>query len=148
MSSTLETNKSVDPVLAPFFEFWTDYFKRTNESTRQFLDDVHESANAKSWQRRWYDAVSKSVDAYLRSPVFLQAMKHNTEAAIKVKQQTDEMASEFARNFNLPLASDISGLFERLHSVEETILRRLERIDERLATIEQNFGSRKLMQDS
>jgi hypothetical protein len=135
-------------VLAPFFEFWTDYFKRTNESTRQFLDDVHESANAKSWQRRWYDAVSKSVDAYLRSPVFLQAMKHNTEAAIKVKQQTDEMASEFARNFNLPLASDISGLFERLHSVEETILRRLERIDERLATIEQNFGSRKLMQDS
>ena len=88
----------------------------------------------KSWQRRWFDAVSKSMDAYMRSPVFLQAMKQNTDAAIKIKQQADDLATEIARNANIPTASDISGLFERLHSVEEVILSRLGRIDERLTS--------------
>jgi hypothetical protein len=140
MSTKLETNESADPVLAPFSDFWADYFKRTNETTRQFLDDVQENANAKSWQRRWYDAVSKSLDAYLRSPTFLQAMKHNTETAIKVKQQTDDVVSEFARNANLPMASDISGLFERLHSVEAAILDRLGHIEKRLEAIEEQVS--------
>jgi hypothetical protein len=141
MSSKLETNGPVDPVLAPFFDFWADYVKRTNESTQQFLDDVQESASVKSWQRRWYDAVSKSADAYLRSPAFLQAMKHNTETAIKIKQQSDDVVSEFARNVNLPLASDISGLFERLHSVEAAILERLCHIEKRLGAIEDQMGA-------
>ena len=34
-------------------------------------------------------------------------------------------------------AGDISGLFERLHSVEEVILQRLDRIDARLKSIEE-----------
>jgi hypothetical protein len=141
MSSKSNTNGSVDPVFAPFFDFWEDYVKRTDESTRQFLDDVQESASVKSWQRRWYDAVSKSTEAYLRSPAFLQAMKHNTESAIKAKQQTDDVASEIARNINLPMASDISGLFERLHSVEAAILERLGCIEKRLETIEHQVAA-------
>jgi hypothetical protein len=68
-------------------------------------------------------------------------MKHNTETAIKVKQQTDDVAQEFARNMNLPLASDISGLFERLHSVEAAILERLGHIEKRLEAIEDQVGA-------
>jgi hypothetical protein len=42
------------------------------------------------------------------------------------------------------MASDISGLFERLHSVEEVILSRLGRIEERLQTIEERVGAEQL----
>jgi hypothetical protein len=141
MSSNAKTDGPVDPVLAPIFDFWTDYVKRMDEATRQFMDDVQERTNVKGWQRRWYDAVSKSMDVYLRSPAFLQRMKHNTETAIKVKQHTDDMAKEFARNLNLPMASDISGLFERLHSVETAILDQLSHIEKRLQVIEEQVGA-------
>ena len=90
--------------------------------TREFLDGIDDQANIKSFQRRWFDTVSKSVDAYMRSPAFLQAMKQNTDAAVKLKRQADDLASEIARNANIPTAGDISGLFERLHSIEEVIL--------------------------
>jgi hypothetical protein len=76
----------------------------------------------------------------MRSPAFLHAMKQNTDAAIKFKQQVDDLSKEFARNANIPTASDISGLFERLHSVEEVVLGHLGRIEQRLEAIEERVG--------
>jgi hypothetical protein len=84
------------------------------------------------------------MDAYLRSPAFLQSMKQNTDSAVKVKRQFDDLASEIARNANIPTAGDISGLFERLHSIEEVILGRLGRIEERLQAIEEVVGASSL----
>ena len=142
-----ETNGLSNPVAKPFVDFWTDYLKQANDATREFFNDLDDNTNAKTLQRKWFDAVAKSMDAYMRSPVFLQAMKHKADTVVKAKQQFDDLATEIARNANIPTAGDISGLFERLHSVEETILRRLGRIDEQLTAIEQNIGSPKLMQN-
>lgn len=137
MGANIKSNGSaVDAVFQPFVEFWSDYAKHTDDSARQLLQGFEEVANVRSWQQRWNDALSRSLDAYMRSPAFLRLMKQNTDAAIKVKRQTDDLATEVARNLNLPMASDISGLFERLHSVEESILDQLSRIEERLEFIE------------
>jgi hypothetical protein len=142
MSDPHETNGEFDPVVRPFVDFWSSYFSKANDATRDLLDGIHDASDVKSWQRSWMEAMSKSVDAYMRSPSFLQAMKHNTDLLIKTKQQTNDLAAEFARNANIPTAADISGLFERLHSVEETILGRLNGIDDRLEQIEQLVASR------
>jgi len=144
MSGETKANGAVNPVMQPYIDFWSDYVKQANESTREFLDGIDDQVNVKTFQRRWFDTVSKSVDAYLRSPSFLQAMKHNNDAAIKLKRQTDDVAGEIARNANIPTASDISGLFERLHSAEEVILSRLGRIEERLGGIEEKIASGEL----
>ena len=148
MVADSETNGTFDPAMQPFADFWSDYFKQANDVTRVFLDGIDDSIDLKAWQRRWLDSVSKSMDAYMRSPAFLQAMKHNMDSINQTKMRIDDALTEVARNANIPMASDISGLFERVHSVEETILRRLAHIDERLATIEQNIGSHKLTQNS
>jgi hypothetical protein len=130
-----------DPVMRPFVDFWSSYLKQADDTTRELLEGLDGNADVKTWQRRWFDAVSKSMDAYMRSPIFLQGIKQNTDAMIKTKQHADDLATEFARNANIPTAGDISGLFERLHSVEEVILNRLGRIEQRLATIEQQTGT-------
>ena len=80
------------------------------------------------------------MDAYMRSPVFLQTMKQNTDLLVKAKRQADDLATEIARNANIPTAGDISGLFERLHSVEEVILTRLGRIEDKLMALERQVG--------
>ncbi|MEX0641532.1 MAG: hypothetical protein WD468_02465 [Pirellulales bacterium] len=141
MSNECESNGVLDPVAQPFAEFWSKYFDQANDATRELLADIDGKMGVKTWQRRWADAISKSIDAYMRSPVFLQAMKHNADLMIKTKRQTDDLTAEIARNANIPTASDISGLFERLHSVEEVILSRLGSIDERLKTIEEQIGA-------
>jgi hypothetical protein len=135
-----ETNGLSNPVAKPFVDFWTDYLKQANDATREFFNDLDDTANAKTLQRKWFDAVAKSMDAYMRSPVFLQAMKHKADTVVKAKQQFDDLATELARNANIPTAGDISGLFERLHSVEEVILSRLGRIEDKLQAIEKQLG--------
>jgi hypothetical protein len=140
MSDERESRDKFDPIAQPFVDFWSGYISQANDTTRELLEGINGNADAKKWQRRWFDAVSKSVDAYMRSPMFLQARKQNTDFIVQAKRQADDLTAEIARNANIPTASDISGLFERLHSVEEVILARLGRIDERLRTIEQQVG--------
>lgn len=141
MSDHHETNGTFDPIVQPFVDFWANYFSKANDATRDLLDGIHGASDLKPWQRSWMGAVSKSMDAYMRSPSFLQAMKQNTDLLIKTKQQTNDLAAEFARNAGIPTAADISGLFERLHSAEETILGRLNGIENRLVQIEQHVAS-------
>jgi hypothetical protein len=148
MSEERESSTKFDPIVQPFADFWSSYINQANDTTRALFEGLNGNADVKAWQRRWFDTVSKSMDAYMRSPMFLQAMKQNTDFVVKAKRQADDLATEFARNANIPTASDISGLFERLHSVEEAIFRQLGRIDERLTAIEQNIGSRQLTQNS
>lgn len=131
-----ETNVKFDPVLQPFVDYWTSYMNQANDSARELFDGFDDGTRFKTWQRQWMDTISRSLDAYMRTPAFLEAMKQNTNAAVKIKQQADDWACEIARNANIPTTGDISGLFERLHSVEEAILRRLEKIDERLESLE------------
>ncbi len=134
-------NGEFNSVVQPFVDFWSDYVQQANDATREFLDGIDDQTNVKSFQRRWFDTVGKSAEAYMRSPAFLQSMKQNSDAAIKFKRQADDLANEMARNANIPTTGDISGLFERLHSVEEAIVGRLGRIDERLKSIEERIGS-------
>jgi hypothetical protein len=134
------TNGPFDPVMQPFVDFWSDYAKQADNVTRVFLDGVDDSIDFKAWQRRWLDSVSRSMDAFMRSPAFLQAMKHTMDGINQTKMRIDDVATEVARTANIPMASDISGLFERLHSVEEVILHKLENIEGRLQTIEGKVG--------
>jgi hypothetical protein len=67
-------------------------------------------------------------------------MKRHTESAVQLKRKADDLVSEAARNANIPTAGDISGLFERLKSTEDAILRRLDDIDKRLADVERHVS--------
>ena len=125
------------PLLEPYREFWAEYVQRASDTARQmFQSATGADADPRTWQRRWLEAVGQSVDAYLRSPAFLDAMKQNMDMMIKAKLQADDFTKEFARNANLPTASDVTGIFERRRSVEDAILARLAQMDRRLEAIE------------
>jgi hypothetical protein len=135
VSERPESAAGVDAYVQPYLDFWTGYFNQAAESTRGMFESAHGGADPRGLQRRWLEAISRSMDAYLRSPLFLNAMKQNMDAAVNAKLQADDMNQEFARNANIPTAADIAGLFERLRSVEDMIVSRLDDIDQRLDTI-------------
>src|SRR5258708_2443671 len=110
------------PFLQPYQQFWASYLREASAATKKILETAGDGAvDPRAWQRRWLEAVSRSIDAYLRSPFFLRAMKQNMDAMIKAKLQSDNFTKEFARHANLPTASDLMGLFERIRSGEDTI---------------------------
>ena len=87
-------------------------------------------------QRRWLDAVSRSLDDFMRTPTFLELLKNNLKAVTDLKGMHDQVVEDTARQLGMPMAKDITGLYERLHSTEQTILDRLSAIEERLSAIE------------
>lgn len=137
MTDHNEAPDTMAAVTQPFVEFWSTYLQQSEQITRSMLAGLNGGADPQAWKRRWLDAVSQSIDAALRSPAFLEAMRQNTDATIKAKNNMNDLCKEVARNTGVPTASDVSGVFERLHSFEEAILKELGKIGKRLDTIEE-----------
>ena len=140
MSSTetkTKPNSSVaaDPA-AMMTSFWTQWLEQSSRGTQALLEVMKAAGDPQQIQRRWLDAVSRSLDDFMRTPTFLELLKNNLKAITDLKGMQDQVVQDTARQFGLPLAADITGLFERLHSTEQTILDRLKAIEDRLKAIE------------
>ncbi len=140
MSSTETTanpNRGVaaDPAAA-MTSFWTQWLEQSSRGTQALLEVMQAAGDPQQIQRRWLDAVSRSVDDFMRTPAFLEVLKNNIKAMTDLKALQDQAIQDTARQFGMPLAADITGLFERLHSTEQTILGRLKEIEDRLKAIE------------
>jgi hypothetical protein len=125
----------------PFATFWSSYLEQADVQSKAMLECLQELGDPKQFQRRWLDAMSRSFDSYMRTPAFLEAMQRHMKLMTDMKAAQDMVFQDVARHAGIPLASDIFGLFERLHSVEQTILNRLKAIEERLGAIETQLSA-------
>ena len=116
--------------------FWTQWLEQSTRGTQALLEVMQSAGDPQQLQRHWLDAVSRSLDDFMRTPAFLQLLGNNLKAVTDLKGTQDQVIQDTARLFGLPLAADITGLFERLHSTEQNIINRLQAIEERLKAIE------------
>jgi hypothetical protein len=77
-----------------------------------------------------------SIEGLMRTPAYMETMRRTLKMMTDMKVAQDQVVHGMARHVGMPLAGDITGLFERLHSTEQTILARLGQIEERLGAIE------------
>lgn len=94
MSDQSETARQFDPVMKPFMEFWNSFLEQTSESTSKLFDTYDGSADSPKLNREQLDAARESMDNYLRSPEFLNAIKQNIDAMIKAKRQLNDLHKE------------------------------------------------------
>ena len=125
-----------DPAAA-MSSFWAQWLEQSSQGTQAMMEAMQTSFDPQQIQRRWQDAFSRSFDDFMRSPAFLELMKNNLKAVTDLKGMQNQMIEDTARQFGIPLVGDIAGLFERLQSTEQTILNRLQAIEDRLKAIEQ-----------
>lgn len=130
-----QSSMAADPV-ALMTSFWTQWLEQSSRGTQALLEAMQVAGDPRHIQRRWLEAVSRSLDDFMRTPAFLELLKNNLKAVTDLKVQQDQAIQDTARQFGMPLAADITGLFERLHGIEETILGRLDAIEDRLKAIE------------
>ena len=127
---------AADPAAA-MSSFWAQWLEQSSQGTQALMEAMQTSFDPQQIQRRWLDVMSRSFDDFMRSPAFLELMKNNLKAVTDLKGMQDQMIQDTARQFGIPLVGDIAGLFERLQSTENTILNRLQAIEDRLKAIEQ-----------
>ena len=117
-------------------ELWATWLEQSNHQARAVLDTMQSAGDSQGFQKRWLDAVASSLDSFMRTPAFLESMQKNLKAMTDLKVMQDQFLQDTARQLGVPHAMDITGLFERLRAVEQTILRRLDDIEARLNAIE------------
>jgi hypothetical protein len=116
--------------------FWSRCFDQSDHEARALLELMQTAGDPQQMQQRWLGALAQSVDSFMRSPAFLQAMQQNIKAMTDLKGLQGQVTKSAARQVGAATADDITGLFERASSVERAILHRLEQIDSRLDAIE------------
>jgi hypothetical protein len=134
-------------MMRPFMDLWSSFAKETTgaawQSVPMPMNMLNPASYFRDWERRWMDAMSESLETYLRTPQFLEWMRHQSDFIVKSKQQSDNITKEVARNAGIPTANDISGLYERLHSFEDNLIRRLDdELLHRMHGVEDGIGSR------
>jgi hypothetical protein len=148
MSADSDTNSAPKPgaadpasTLAAFWTQWLEQSTRGTQAILEIMQDAGDPERAKARQNRWLETAAASFDSFLRTPPFMELMRQQLKVVTDLKSMQDQMVKGAARHVGMPLADDVFGLFERLHSTENKILERLEAIDERLRAIEDRLRS-------
>jgi len=124
-----------------FLEFWTNYFEQTAIQTRILLEGMQGGKSLDQLHTQGLESLSQCLDGFMRTPAFLEVLKQSLKRMIDLKQMQDQMSQSVAQQTGLPLAADVTGVFERVHSAEQTILKQLAKLDDRLKAIEKTLNS-------
>jgi hypothetical protein len=135
------TASTVDPA-RDFLDFWRSYFEQTAIQTRIFLETMQGGKAVDQMHHQWLESLSQSLDRFMRTPAFLEMLKLSLKRMIDLKLAQDQLTQSAVQRSGLPLASDVAGVFERVHGVEQAILARLDQLDDRLKAIEAKLDRR------
>jgi len=136
-AKTVENVPPPDPASA-MMSFWVKWMEEASHGSQSVLEAMRAAGDPKQLQERWAAAMSESAESFLRTPAFMEVMRQNLKAITDMKRMQDNIVKDAARQLGMPLAEDITGLFDRLNSTEQKILKRLDAIEERLQSIETN----------
>jgi hypothetical protein len=140
-SASEGTTSNVDPA-RDFLDFWRNYFEQTAIQTRVLLENAKVGkAPLEPINSRWLESLSESLDQFMRTPAFLGVLKQTLQRMVDLKLLQDQMVQSVAQQTGMPLAADITGLFERVNSAEQAILTRVKTMEDRLKAMEVKLDS-------
>ena len=133
---------STNAMVQPWVEYWMKLYEQNTEWTKALMAGVPPDVDPTTVRRQWTGAMTKSIEAYMRTPAFLESMRRNAEAMTATKVTSELAKREFARQSGIPHIEDISGLYDRLETAHEVLLGRLQSIEDRLEAIDKKLNSK------
>lgn len=116
----------------PFTRFWADCVSKMTGSgftpaQPQLSDDA-----LKQMRRAFFDAWAHHCDEFMRSPAFLEGLKKTMDGALAFREQLNEFMTRALHESQAPARTDIDSIMLVLRSMEERVLDRLDRLEERV----------------
>lgn len=134
-----ETRDVNQEVVQPWIDYWLNLVEQNTQWTKSLMDGAPQNVDPAVIRQNWLGAMSQSIEAYMRTPTFLEGMKRQAETMTATKVTSELAKLEMARQAGVPHIEDISGLYDRLETANEVVLQRLRTIEQRLEAIEQKL---------
>lgn len=108
---------------------------------REFQPAMDREGGSEGVYQRWLDALTQSLDGFMRTPAFLQAMRLNIQTMVEFKRRQSQFEQSADCSSSARIADELANLGERLRGMEQTMLQRLAVVEERLAAIERGLAA-------
>lgn len=118
-----------------FATFWQDMFARMTPPTAAGVPPMQPEFIDR-WRKAFFDAMTKSMDDYMRSEAFLQSMKQSMDQALSWQKMMNEHLQKGLSAAQMPSREDSDHVVRLLHGIEDRILQRLEKLEQRLDKVE------------
>lgn len=124
------------PDYQQFTRMWLDFASKmataaTNTSATSIPADV-----AKQLRDTYFQAIGQYTEEYMRSPQFLAFMKQSTDAAVAMRQQTNELLAQAHHAVGGLARPDIDSLLMAIRRCETRVLDKLDELSSRIDTLE------------
>jgi len=133
-------SSTADPA-RDFLEFWKNYFEQTAIQTKILFETMQGGKPLDQLQNQALASLSQNLDDFMRTPAFLEVLKQSLKRMVELKKMQDQMSQAVSEQTGLPLTADVRGVFERVNSAEQTIMKQLAMLDDRLKAIEKLLSS-------
>jgi hypothetical protein len=141
-SDTAQPVAGTDAVVQPWVDYWMKQYEQNTQLTQALMAGVPPQVEPEAIRKEWLGTMSKSIEAFMRTPTFLEGMRQNSEAITATKITSELAKQELARQAGVPHIQDISGLYDRLETAHEVLLQRLQKIEDRLTGIESKLDEK------
>ena len=136
MSQSSRQTNGHESVVNPLLNFWSEWIEQSEERTKVLLDSMNGASDLASLRHLWLESLGKSLEAYMRTPAFLEGKRRQFDVVTHLQETAECTARDSAHAAGIPRIDDIAGLFERMQSGQKAILARLAAIEDRLADLE------------
>ncbi len=135
-------NNSTNPMGDPFSKFWLDCMaKMTGAGFGSTTTGQSTSDDAvKQMRRAFLDAWAQHCEEFMRSPTFLEGMKRALDNSLAFREQLNEFLTRALHEGQFPARSDTDSILVVLRSLEDRVLDRLDRLEKRVAGMEDSSG--------
>ncbi len=128
----------------PFTKFWTEVMTKMSAAGARAASPFAASSEdaGKQMRQAFFDAWAKYCEDFMRSEVFLEAMKKSMEGAIQFKQQVNDFLRKVMGDSPLPSRDDTESIILAVRRLEERVLDRLEELSQRVEALEEHAGAK------
>ena len=122
------------PSLNPFLAFWNDFYTKMVAAGLAPGKDPQDAAE--QMRRSFFDAMSKYADEFLRSEVFLKAMKQSFDNVVAMQGATKQYLQKGLAAAQMPSLVDQEQVVGMIRGTEDRLFTRLDEIQSRIEKLE------------
>ena len=124
----------------PFSKFWSDWMGQVSAMGAAQPPASAQDQLYKQMRQAYFDSWAQHCEEFMRSPMFLDAMKRSMDGALAFKQQLNELMTKALHEGQAPARSDTDSIMLVLRSFEERVLKRIDDVAERVTAVEAHLG--------
>lgn len=133
-----EKPQSPFPGLDPFMSMWNDFAGRM--SAVGMTPPAPGSDAAQQMRRAFFDSLAQYFDQFMRSEVFLNAMRQSMENGLAMQHMMNQQLQKGLNAMQVPSRADTDHVAMLVRGVEDRLLDRIDELHKRIDRLENAPG--------